>query len=261
MSFEESRAAFDSYADSFRSEDGSLPEAMQCKYDHTADVIRYAAMIAESSSFSPEDAELAALCALFHDIARFEQVKRFGTYNDRLSGFDHGYEAVRILLERGFVKNMDPAKRVVLLAAVEFHNKKEIPSGICGEYTLKFVRLVRDADKLAILELVLRYLKGELVIHDDSLIALSKNESDKVNPEIISRIRSGENCSYGLIRGMNDFLTCLFAWVGDLNYPCSARELLKRGTYSEIRTFLPKDSVFDEILNLATEKLKCVCSK
>lgn len=261
MSFEESRAAFDSYVDSFRAEDGSLPEAMQCKYDHTADVIRYAALISGNEAFPPEDSELAAVCALFHDVARFEQVKRFGTYNDHVSCFDHGYEAVRILLERNFLKTMDPAQRIIVLTAVEFHNKKEIPAGICAEYSLKFAKLVRDADKLAILELVLRYLRGELVIHDDTLIALGKNSSDSVNPEIISRVLAGGNCSYGLIRGLHDFLTCLFAWTGDLNFSCSARELLKRNTYAGIRSFLPEDPVFDEILNLAENRLKCACSK
>jgi len=261
MTFQESAARFDSYVDAFRRADGSLSDAMQCKYDHTFDVVRYAHIIAEGAEFPEEDLFLAGICALFHDIARFEQVKQFNTFNDHISRFDHGYEAVRILLEHNLLKEFSPAQRITVLAAIEFHNKIEIPSGICGEHSLKFARLTRDADKLAILDLVVRFLNGEIKVEDDSLIALSQAAGTDVNPEILQRIRAGQRCAYGLIRNMNDFLTCLFSWICDLNYPASFRELLDRKFYPKVRAFLPEDPVFDEILNLTNNQLTCACSK
>jgi len=65
MTFQESAARFDSYVDAFRRADGSLSDAMQCKYDHTFDVVRYAHIIAEGAEFPEEDLFLAGICALF----------------------------------------------------------------------------------------------------------------------------------------------------------------------------------------------------
>lgn len=261
MMFPEFVSRFNAYADTYRSASGSLPDAMRCKHQHTFDVVRYAHSIALQENFPEEDFFLAGLCALFHDIARFEQVKRFNTFNDKLSKFDHGYEAVRILLEQNMLKELSPAQRICVLAAVEFHNKLAIPDGICGEYALKFARLTRDADKLAILELVGRYLKGEIKVEDDSLIALSQNEGTDVSQEIIDSVLAGRPCPYGMIRNMNDFLTCLFVWVHDLNYPSSAAMVLENDFYGKLWKYLPKQAIFDQILELTNERLKCRCLK
>ena len=261
MNFPDFESRFAAYADSYRSADGSLSDAMQCKYDHTFAVVRFARDIASRELFSGEEVFLASLCGLFHDIARFEQVKRFNTFNDKLSGFDHGYEATRILLERDFLKELSPAQRICVLAAVEFHNKIAIPEGVCGASALKFARLTRDADKLAILELVGRYCKGEIRIEDDSLIALSRNEGTEVSQEIIDAVLASRPCSYGMVRNMNDFLTCLFAWAPDLNYSASAALALSNDFYGILRTFLPDGPLFNRILQLTNERLKCRCSK
>ena len=261
MNFPDFESRFAEYVDTYRSANGSLSDAIQCKYEHTFDVVRFARDIASRENFSGEELFLASLCALFHDIARFEQVKRFNTFNDTLSDFDHGYEATRILLERNFLKELSPAQRICVLASVEFHNKIAIPEGVCGAFALKFARLTRDADKLAILELVGRYLKGEIRIEDDSLIALSRNEGTEVSREIIEFVLAGRACSYGMVRNMNDFLICLFAWAFDLNYSASASIALSNDSYGILREFLPEAPLFTRILELTKERLKCRCLK
>ncbi len=261
MTFDDYADRFSRYADSFRSADGSLVDAMQCKLDHTMDVVRYAGLIAEGESFSVDDRLLAQICALFHDVARFEQVKRFKTYNDSLSNFDHGYEGVRILYAQDFLKELSPGWRATVAAAVEFHNKIEIPEGILDGFARKFARLTRDADKLAILELVLRYFGGELTLHDDSLISLSRKGGTEVSPEILESVLAGRRTSYRMIRNANDFKTCLFGWAGEIEFDTSRKLLKERNFYEKLRTFLPADSVFDDILHRTGERLSCRCSK
>lgn len=261
MNYPELASRFAEYVGGYRSPDGSLSDAFLCKYQHTFDVVRFAGEISAREAFPVGDQLLGRVCALFHDIARFEQLKRFHTFSDKLSGFDHGYEATRILLERNFLADLTPAERICVLAAVEFHNKLAIPEGICGEYALKFAKLTRDADKLAILDLVCRYLKGEIKVEDDTLIALSRSEGTEVSQEILEAVLAGRACSYGMIRNQNDFLTCLFAWPQDLNYAASASLALSGNLYGTLRTFLPEDPVFTRILNLTKKCLKCRCSK
>lgn len=252
---------FSRYVDSFRAADGSLIDAMQCKLDHTFDVVRFAELIADGEHFDAGDYFLASLCALFHDIARFEQVKRFNTYNDFLSKFDHGYEGVRVLYAEDFLKELAPAQRVTIAAAVEFHNKIAVPEGVLDPSALKFARLTRDADKLAILELVLRYFAGEIEIHDESLISLSRNQGTGVAPEIIDAVLAGRPTSYRMVRNENDFKTCLFSWTNDISFDASRRILQERKFYERLRKFLPEEPVFDEILTVTIQRLSCRCSK
>ncbi len=261
MTFSDSADRFNCYVDTFRSANGSLVDGMQCKLDHTWDVVRFAGRIAEGENFREEERELALLCALFHDIARFEQVRKFSTFNDALSNFDHGYEGVRILYAQDLLKGLPPAWKITIAAAVEFHNKLAIPEGILDDFALKFARLTRDADKLAILELVLRYFAGELKLKDDSLISLSRKGGTDVAPEIIESVLAGKPTSYRMIRNENDFKTCLFGWASEMEFSTSRRLLKEKNFYPKLRSYLPEDPVFDTIVQLTEERLSCRCSK
>ena len=65
---EEALKIFNNYYDTF---DKSL-DGVHRKYDHTMRVVIYAKKIARGLNLNDEDYELASLCALYHDIARFK---------------------------------------------------------------------------------------------------------------------------------------------------------------------------------------------
>ncbi len=260
MTFAELRERFDRYADAFRTPEGVLPDAMQCKYDHTFDVVRYADAIASGEAFSAADRTLATVCALFHDVARFEQLKRFATFNDNISHFDHGHEGVRLLFENGFLLGLTPGDFETVLASVENHNKKTVAPGL-PEPVLPFVKITRDADKLAILELTIRYFAGEIKLEDETLVALGNSKAKGFSPEIVEAAREGHPVSYSKIRSENDFKLCLFTWPADLNFRTSAGLVLERGFYDRVRSFLPDDPVCDDILFKVKERLQCLSSK
>ena len=61
---------------------------------------------------SKEDIDLAWLTGLLHDIGRFEQVRRYGTFNDAKS-IDHGKLGVEILFLEGKIDNVISAKAML----------------------------------------------------------------------------------------------------------------------------------------------------
>ena len=63
MTFSDYVNRFNAYVDTFRAADGSLVDAMQCKLDHTFEVVRFAELIEESGPFDADDRFLASLCA------------------------------------------------------------------------------------------------------------------------------------------------------------------------------------------------------
>ena len=54
------------------------------KIYHSLRVMEYSKKIAENMNLSEEQVKLATLIGLLHDIARFEQMKRYGTYKDKI---------------------------------------------------------------------------------------------------------------------------------------------------------------------------------
>ena len=122
--------------------DKSLP-GIDLKYNHSFRVVEKANLIAKSINIEEKDMDFVRVCALFHDIARFEQYAKYNTFDDSKS-FDHGDKGVEILKENGFTDE-------VLLNVVKYHNKKDIPKEL-DDRSMLFLKIIRDADKLDIIE-------------------------------------------------------------------------------------------------------------
>ena len=126
---------------------------IKLKVAHIERTSRIAKKIAESLELQKEDIELAELIGLLHDIGRFEQVKRYGTFVDYLSE-NHAEIGVKILFEEGLIRNFiedDKYDRIIKLAIIN-HNrdKKQITKNMSNREKLH-VKLIRDSDKTDIL--------------------------------------------------------------------------------------------------------------
>ena len=139
-------AAFESYAKEYNLEDVKI----RLKYDHTFRVAENAERIAGSLSLSPEDTDLAWLLGILHDIGRFEQLRRFGTFQDRVS-VNHAALSADILFHEGLIERFreDRSEDALIEKAVRLHNVFRLPVLTWREYT--FCAILRDADKADIL--------------------------------------------------------------------------------------------------------------
>ena len=118
-------------------------KGIKLKYNHSFRVVEKALDIARSINLSKEDMETVRVCALFHDIARFEQYTKYKSFDDSKT-FDHGDRGEEILKENGYTD-------AILLNTVKYHNKLNVPKNI-GEKGLLMLKIIRDADKLDIIE-------------------------------------------------------------------------------------------------------------
>ncbi len=108
--------------------------------------------IAQSENLSAEEIELAWLLGMLHDVGRFEQLRRYDTFNDVMS-IDHAKLGVEILFGdenriRDYVK--DGAEDLLVETAISTHNAYRIPEGLDAR-TEKLCHVLRDADKIDIL--------------------------------------------------------------------------------------------------------------
>ena len=79
-----SKKVFNDYVEKYDTSN----EKIKLKIDHTYRVSELCEKIASSLEMTNEEIDIAWLTGLIHDIGRFEQVRRYGTFNDSKS-IDH----------------------------------------------------------------------------------------------------------------------------------------------------------------------------
>ena len=249
--FTQAREAFDRHVAKFRDAAGKLPFALQAKFDHTGEVCEITEkIVAGEARFSPRETLVFRLCALFHDISRFEQYDKFKTFLDRHS-FDHGDRSAALIDELGLVPELPAEDRACVIDAVRVHNKFAIPADFPPAH-LAAAKMVRDADKLAILRLIIRFFSGD---HSDPTIKLDLPDMPGWTPAILETALSGKCVVYTDMRSVNDFKLGLFAWACDINYPASAALALDEDLFGRIRATLPDSDKIDSLLETARTRL------
>lgn len=130
---------------------------IQLKIDHTYRVADISARIAKSID---ADEDFAWFLGLLHDIGRFEQQTRYGTFRDADS-IDHADFGADLLfgeeaLIKEFPDELDHIRtpegsgwKSIAEAAVRNHNKLTVPDGT-DEVTKMYSDILRDADKIDI---------------------------------------------------------------------------------------------------------------
>ncbi|MGN0854681.1 MAG: HD domain-containing protein [Kiritimatiellia bacterium] len=247
-------ARYSAYVDTYRGEDGKLPAMMQLKLTHTKMVVDAAKRIAAGEGFEARTAEVAEAAALLHDTGRYEQLKRYNTFRDSDS-VDHAVFSHAIVKERGWLEGW--ADKDAILAAVLYHNRREIPTGL-DSLTTAAAKVVRDADKLDIF----RVLEDQIAHTDwrhDARAFWNLPTTKAPNPVVAAAIRAGRPVDYHSIESLADFVLIQVGWmISGLEYVTTRRLCAARGHLAYRRDFLHQltDSpVVDELCDQAAQRL------
>ena len=92
IDYEAAHQEFERYLDAYDREDGKI----KLKIVHTYGVVSCAEEIARRKHLEEEDVQLAKLIALLHDIGRFEQIRRFDSFQPET--MDHAAYGAGLLL-------------------------------------------------------------------------------------------------------------------------------------------------------------------
>jgi putative nucleotidyltransferase with HDIG domain len=146
-------AVFTSYADRYDTGNTLILHKIQ----HTFRVAQLAERYAGALGMCASDMDLAWFLGLLHDIGRFEQVRRFGTFVDSQS-VDHAQLSGDILFVDGLIESfpnegLPKDWREIAETAIREHNKLEL-SDTLDERTRCFAEILRDADKTDIFRVI-----------------------------------------------------------------------------------------------------------
>ena len=244
---------FRDYAETFRNADGSLDLPIRSKIEHTFNVCRTTEEICRREGRTGSETHVFLLCALFHDLSRFEQFRKFRTFRDADS-FDHGNRSEELMLSGGFLQDVPPGIKAVVACAVRLHNKLEIPPDTPQE-CLPAVRMVRDADKLDILNLVYEFFTDPEKA--DPTLKLELPATPGCSDPILRAVLEGRPVLYSDLRNINDFILALFSWASRLNYPGSAQLALERELYGHLYSLLDlPDGTAETLPELTEQRLR-----
>ena len=150
----------------------------------------------------------------------------------------------------------DPVDRELLLCVVEYHNRKQtdIPNGLSPGKS-RFLSLIRDADKLDIMELVLRsvVIDGFQDLRDMlPHIRLCR----ELSPGVLAEAAKTGSVSNGNLATLSDLLVMMATWCYDMDYPPTRRLAIQRGILPRIRRELPDTTPVRELFVDITEALQ-----
>lgn len=244
-------AAFRAYAEGFLTGEPANDDSIRLKIEHSFRVRDEALALADSVPFPPSLRRRALAAALLHDYGRFEQYRRYRTFRDDRS-VDHARLSAELCIKNEVLADFTPPERGEILAAIRVHNQPALPPQLpAGSAALHLARLVRDADKLDIVEILL----GELANprNEDILLNLPPTE---LSPYVVDRLLRGEPLSYAKLASATDFVASKLGWSFDLNFPHSSREFRRRNYLERLMAFLPASETIEKVGRLCRARLE-----
>ncbi len=220
---------FDSYTAKFDLENKKDQKNIQLKIDHSRRVTADMEEITAGMTMNSDQKHLAKIIALFHDIGRFKQYKKYKTFSDYKSE-DHGVLGVQLIKENKLLEDLNIKQQNIVFKAIKEHNKADLEKNqFNSEEELFFARLIRDADKLDIFNIFVERYKTKS--QKDYVIKLST--APEINDLIYNKVLKKESINYDKLQTINDLKAMQLGWIYDINFK-ETIEIIKEREYIEI---------------------------
>ena len=220
-------------------------DKIKLKIEHTYRVADLCDKIAKDLGLSSYDVDMAWLIGMLHDVGRFEQLRKYGTFSDADS-IDHAHYAAEILFDDGEISghignNVDICKDTskdgnltdigIIRKAIWNHSAYRIEEGLDGR-TVLFCNIIRDADKIDIFK----------VINDTPIGIIYKvSNEDAVNAGISADVMQAIKEQHAVLRSLKktpaDHIAGHIALAFELVFPVSLRIAQEQGYLDKLMNF------------------------
>ena len=231
---------FNEYVSNYDTNDGKI----KLKIYHTIKVSEICEELAIKLGLNKEEIDLAYLIGMLHDIGRFEQVKRYGTFKDSLS-VNHAELGVEILFHEGKIRDFvdDNSYDDVIKQSILNHNKYELPSNLNDKVCL-FSKIIRDADKIDIIRVnvtdspidVYGYTKEEII-------------NSEISKEVLKSFLRKETVPHALVKSPVDVLVSHIALIFGIYFKESINIIKKQGYFYKFIQFKSNNDKTNETFN------------
>lgn len=255
MDLQYAKQQFELYLDNYDREDDKI----RLKISHTYGVVECIRQIAERMGLSQEDKELAQLIGLLHDIGRFEQVKRFDSFEP--SVMDHAAFGVEVLFDEGMIRQFVSEDKwdSMIRTAIAKHSDYKL-QGIQNERELLHAKIIRDADKLD-------NCRVKIVDPVETILEVPAEEvgKEEISADVMEQFLRGESIFSPARKTKMDYWLSYLAYFFDINFDETLEIVRKkqyiekitdRIPYSDPKTKKQMEQVRKELLAYIDERIK-----
>lgn len=220
MDLQYAKDQFENYLNHYDRNDNKV----KLKIVHTYGVAECSGQISRRMGLSKEDTELAWLIGLLHDIGRFEQLKRFDSFEP--DTMDHASFGVQILFDQGMIRKFVKEDRwdKIIRTSIARHSDFKL-EGIEDERTLMHARIIRDADKLD-------NCRVKLEDSVETILNASAEEvgSTDISQEVMEQFLCRESILSSIRQTKMDYWVSYLAYFFDINYDATF-EIIREQDY------------------------------
>ena len=249
---------FCDYTAGFYGDDKYVNANLRLKEKHSLRVCKEMRYLVDELGLMDNQKRVAEVIALFHDIGRFGQFVKYGTYNDHRS-VDHCLLGLGVLREAKILNKVGRKERLLIEEAIKYHGRKQLPGSLDGERLL-FAQLIRDADKLDVFYTVISYYRQYRRNPQRFNLELEFPDEPTYSDEVVDDILNGRRTHYSRLRTFNDMKLLQLGWVYDVNFVPTLKRIKKRRFLENIISFLPQTEdvrkIVEKIFGYIEQKIK-----
>ena len=219
---------FAEYVKAYNSEETKV----RLKIEHTYRVAGLCQVIGQSIGLEGADLDLAWLMGMLHDVGRFEQLRRFDTFNDADS-INHAHLGCEILFEDGRIRDYldDDCEDVLIRRAIYHHSDYRIPLEY-DERTTMYCNILRDADKVDIFK-----VNCDFPLEEIYNATTEEIRNGGITDAVLDAFKEKHTILRSLKRTAVDNVPGHISLAFELVYPESVRQAVRQGYLGRMLAF------------------------
>ena len=205
---------------------------IKLKIDHTYRVAVLCEQIARTLGLSEEEVDLSWLTGMLHDVGRFEQLKKYQTFNDAQS-VDHAQYGADILFVQGKIRDYveDAESDELLEKVIRLHNAYRLPESLSEKERI-FSDILRDADKIDILK-----VNVEIPLEEIYNVTTEELRNAEITEAVLENFKECHAILKSLKRTAIDNLVGHISFVYEFVYPISLQIMEEQGYLLRMMNF------------------------
>lgn len=234
---------FINYVAGFENGIGEIKINIDLKRDHSFRVVDLIRELGEEAGLDESDIILAQTSALLHDVGRFEQLAKYGTFSDT-EEINHIQLGIKTITENNILTELTEDEIQSVIESIKNHNALQLPKSIDSQL-LPFVQILRDADKIDILSIASNYYSNNKQ-GSNKRLEMELSDQPEISKKVHQSIIDEKLVDYKDVLTLNDLKLYQMSLIFDLNFKKSFKIISQKTYLKQIFESLPKkDLVID----------------
>ncbi|HEY5140230.1 MAG TPA: hypothetical protein VIJ25_13080, partial [Methylococcales bacterium] len=150
--------------------------------------------------------------------------------------------------DRHILAGLDQLDMGIIETAIEYHGAKELPPGMTGRRLL-FTKLIRDADKIDIYEVMIPNYKKYAQDPKNFPLEVGFSSTGTCSPDVIDAVLKGRCVDYRMLKTLEDAKLLQMGWVYDINFRATLRRIKERRYMESLAEMLPQTPQVSAVCN------------